>query len=67
MSRPQTCRDCSRDFVGPDTHVGENLCSSCLLENHDTQITDIMVILKNLIDTSEALLKRIEKLERKNG
>ena len=25
----QTCRTCERDFDGPDSHVGYNLCPSC--------------------------------------
>ena len=32
MSKHQTCRECHRDFVGPDTNINENYCPECAKE-----------------------------------
>lgn len=29
MSKHQTCKNCKRDFVGPDSNINENLCNEC--------------------------------------
>ena len=34
MSKHQSCRNCHRDFVGPDSGIGENLCPECDAEIH---------------------------------
>lgn len=32
MSKHQSCRECRRDFVGPDCNIGSNLCAGCEVE-----------------------------------
>ena len=35
MSKHQTCPRCHGDFVGPDSHIGENICSGCLSDERE--------------------------------
>ena len=35
MSKHQTCPRCHKDFVGPDSHIGENICGNCLSDERE--------------------------------
>ncbi len=29
MSKHQSCKECNRDFVGPDSNIGDKYCPEC--------------------------------------
>ncbi len=35
MTKHQACPRCHKDFVGPDSHIGENICGGCLLDEKE--------------------------------
>lgn len=57
MSKHQTCKTCSRAFVGPDLDIGENNCSEC-----DEDIHQDCIELSNKYDTLLAYVKENAKI-----
>jgi len=59
MSKHQSCRECRRDFVGPDSNIHENLCDECDDEIHGECHTEIAELESQLV-VAETRAKEIE-------
>ena len=60
MSKHQTCMNCRRNFVGPDSNINNNVCPEChsvIHEDCETQISEADGKILEL----QAEIKRLEE------
>ena len=60
MSKHQTCAECRRSFVGPDTGIGDNLCDSCAQELH-AECRQALAELQEENDRLQAIVAKLPK------